>query len=189
MDRKTNSVLAVDRGGDKTDRIPLMLAITLQRLVEQNLTTVKEIGELAGVSPSTVYRWIAGQSQPDFNAIRLLIRHLPNPQAQDALISLLTTGTGWRLTRQILDLDVNHDGRVDTDDALDAAIRAVHAAGDSLRAVRDSARDGVVSREEAVALIAQLNEVIGQSELVQEVMLRLVEARKKRRAARVVVRR
>ena len=51
-----------------------MLARTLQRLIARNLTSAREIGELTGKAPSTVYRWISGASEPDFNSVRLLLK-------------------------------------------------------------------------------------------------------------------
>jgi AcrR family transcriptional regulator len=86
-----------------------MLATTLQKLVEEGKTTVPELAELAGVSPSTVYRWLGRRSQPDFDSIRLLVRHLPDPMTQQSILALLTTGTSWRLTRHDVDLDINHE--------------------------------------------------------------------------------
>lgn len=161
-----------------------MLARTLDKLVQDGLTTPTEIAELAGVSPSTAYRWIAGSSEPDFNSIRLLIRHLKNPLAQEALLSVVATGTGYRYQRATLDADVNHDGKIDADDALDAAIRTVYAAGESLTSVRESLADDRVDREEVVRLMAVLNDVVLHSALVQEVLVRLVEQHKPRRKCR-----
>ena len=63
-----------------------MLAKTLKRIIDKQFTSAKEISELTGVSQSTVYRWIAGQSQPDFDSVRLLVRLLPDKRAQKALL-------------------------------------------------------------------------------------------------------
>lgn len=158
-----------------------MLARTLQRLVHDDLTNAREIGELAGVSTSTAYRWIAGDSEPDFNSVRLLIRHLKNAQAQEALLSVITSGTDYRVRRDHLDPDVNRDGKVDADDALDAAIHTVHSAGESLTKVRESLADGKIDRREVVKLMSTLNDVVRHSALVQEVLVRLLEQNKPRR--------
>ena len=90
-----------------------MLAKTLHRIIDKKFTTAKEVSELAGVSQSTVYRWIAGQSQPDFDSVRLLVRLLPDMRAQKALLTAFTAGTDWHATHMNLELDVNHDGKVD----------------------------------------------------------------------------
>jgi AcrR family transcriptional regulator len=158
-----------------------MLATTLQKLVEEGKTTVPELAELAGVSPSTVYRWLGRRSQPDFDSIRLLVRHLPDPMTQQSILALLTTGTSWRLTRHDVDLDINHDGRIDAEDALDAAIQTVYDAGEALTNVRQASSDGTISREEAFTLVRVLDEVIGHSVLVQNIMTSLVRDGRRRK--------
>lgn len=159
-----------------------MLASALSKLIESEATSVTEVAELAGVSNSTVYRWIARRSEPSFDAIRRLIRGLPNPRAQEALLATLLTGTPYRLHATALALDVNQDGQVDGEDALDAAIRAVHSAGRSLTAVRAAAVAGKVRKDEVVGLVDQLNEVVRYSTLVQEVLIRMVDTRKRHKA-------
>lgn len=161
-----------------------MLAGTLQQLIDEELTSVTEIAELAGVSNSTVYRWIARRSQPDFDAIRRVIRSLPSKRAQQALLTVITSGTNWRLRDYQLSLDVNRDGRVDAEDALDAAIRTVRSAGQSLAHVRSSCSAGEVKKQELVDLVGELNEVIHHSTIVQEVLIRLVDQREKRNRSR-----
>ena len=158
-----------------------MLASTLQGLIDQQLTSVTEVAELAGVSNSTVYRWIARRSQPDFDAVRRVIRGLPHPDAQQALLSVLTRGTPWRLRSTELSLDVNHDGKIDAEDALDAAIRVVHAAGRSLVHVRSASAAGTVKKQELVDLVGELNEVVTHSTLVQEVLIRMVDQQSRRK--------
>lgn len=160
-----------------------MLASTLQQLIDQDLTNVSEIAELAGVSNSTVYRWISRRSQPDFDAIRLIIRGLPNIEAQQALLSVMTTGTSWRMRSTKMSLDVNHDGKIDTEDALDAAIRVVRGAGQSLTHVRSACAAGTVQKEQLVNLVGELNDVIQHSTVVQELLIQLVEDRRRRRCA------
>jgi transposase len=158
-----------------------MLASTLQQLIDAQHTTVAEVAEIAGVSNSTVYRWIARRSQPDFDAIRRVIRGLPDRTAQQALLSVVTAGTNWRLRNYELALDVNRDGKVDAEDALDAAIRVVRAAGQSLAHVRARCAAGQVRKNELVDLVGELNDVIQHSTIVQEVLVRMVDQREKRR--------
>lgn len=158
-----------------------MLARTLQQLLDQKLSSAREIGELTGVAPSTVYRWIRGESQPDCTAVRLLVKHLPNPRAQQALLSAFTVGTSWQLSNRQIDLDVNQDGAIDEHDAVDAAINAVRAAGSSLSRVRDSARHGSLDNRQCVELIDLLNEVIHQCTVTQQILGHLTEQREKRK--------
>ena len=157
-----------------------MLGHALQRVLDQNLSTAREISELAGVSTSTVYRWIAGQSQPDFDSIRLLVRHLPNPLAQEHILEAFTGGTDWQYIREQLDLDVNADGRVDAEDALDASIEAVHGAAESLCQLR-ATMHGPMSADQTLETVALLGKVMRHCSITQRVLVELAEQRRKRK--------
>lgn len=157
-----------------------MLAKTLQRIIDEKWSTAREIGELAGVSTSTVYRWIAGESQPDFNAVRLLLRHLPHPRAQEAILGVFATGTSWQFLHSELELDVNSDGRIDAEDAMDASCTAVKAAAESLQGVRAACRGKTPSAEETLDMIALLNQVIRQCTIAQRVLVDMAEQRKRK---------
>jgi len=159
-----------------------MLSSALRRLVEEKLTTVDEIGELAGVSTSTVYRWIAGQSQPHFDSIRLLVRHLSNPAAQRALLTAFTAGTAWQMRYYDGDLDVNQDGRIDANDALDSAINVVRAAGKSLSTIRDACQGGLPDRDLSKAAIEVLEEAVHQCCVTQQVLVNITDRSARRRA-------
>lgn len=157
-----------------------MLDKTLQRLIEERHTSAREIGELAGVSTSTVYRWIAGESQPDFHSIRLLLRHMPHPLAQEAILTAFAAGTCWQFSRHDMDLDVNADGRVDVEDALDASVAAVKASADSLERVREACHSGQLDAEDTLRLIATLNHAVCQCTLTQRVLVELGEKRQRK---------
>lgn len=159
-----------------------MLATALQRLIDQKLTTARELGDLAGVSTSTVYRWINGESQPDFDAIRLLLRHLKNHKAQQEILSVFTSGTAWQLVYVDQDLDVNQDGRIDAQDALDACINAVQHTAESLRHVRAGTRPGTrLDSDQIVEILNMLNQVGQQCNITQRVLVKLTENRKQAR--------
>lgn len=161
-----------------------MLGKMLQNLIDEKRTTVREIGELTGAAPSTVYRWLRSESEPSFDAIRLLVRHLPDRQAQGMLLAALTAATSWRFYNLDVDLDVNRDGRITTADALDSSIEAVHAAGKSLAAVRDACRKGQIPSAVALDLIQTLQQVIRQCSITQQVLARLGESTEKRKIKR-----
>jgi len=154
----------------------LVLTHTLQRLINDERTTAKEVAELTGVSTSTVYRWIAGQSQPDFDSIRMLVRHLPDRKAQEAIISVFTQGTDWSAVCQEMELDVNHDGAVNAEDALDATIDAVKAAGQSLAAVRAAAREQRRSPAETQRILVEVADKQRRRKLQPQPDLKLAEA-------------
>ncbi|MEM9883883.1 MAG: helix-turn-helix domain-containing protein [Planctomycetota bacterium] len=157
-----------------------MLSKTLQRVIDEKLTTARELGELAGVSTSTVYRWIAGQSQPDFDSIRLLVRHLPDQRAQEEILQVFTSGSDWLCTRLELELDVNDDGRIDAEDALDATIECVKGASESLSAIRASGHSPMTA-DDTLQSVALLNHVMKHCAITQRVLIDLAEQRRKRR--------
>ena len=157
-----------------------MFGKTLQRVIDQKLTSARELGELAGVSTSTVYRWIAGQSQPDFDSVRLLVRHLPERRAQEEILQSFTSGSDWQCTRLDLELDVNNDGRIDADDALDATIESVTSAAESLARIRASSHHPMTS-DETLQTVALLNHVMRHCAITQRVLVDIAEQRAKRK--------
>ena len=162
-----------------------MLRQTLESIIQQKFATAREMADLAGVSTSTVYRWISGQSQPDFDSIRLLFRHLPDERAQEALASAFAAGTGWHVKALGADIDpdYNCDGRVDPFDALDSSIDAVRTAAESLDEVRTACRDGVIRKDEAIHLIQLFSQTVRQCTITQQILLRLSEKRHKLKMA------
>jgi transcriptional regulator with XRE-family HTH domain len=158
-----------------------MLAKTLKRIIDKQFTSAKEISELTGVSQSTVYRWIAGQSQPDFDSIRLLVRLLPDTRAQKALLTAFTAGTDWHVTHMNLELDVNADGKVDADDALDASCNALKTSSDTLLSIREASKGKVLSSDETLELISLLNHTVRHCSITQRILVDMAEQRKKRK--------
>ena len=158
-----------------------MLAKTLKRIIDKQFTSAKEISELTGVSQSTVYRWIAGQSQPDFDSVRLLVRLLPDARAQKALLTTFTAGTDWHITHMNLELDVNSDGRVDAEDALDASCNALKTSSDTLVSIREASKGKILSSDETLELISLLNHTVRHCTITQRILVDMAEQRKKRK--------
>jgi transcriptional regulator with XRE-family HTH domain len=158
-----------------------MLAKTLKRIIDKQFTSAKEISELTGVSQSTVYRWIAGQSQPDFDSVRLLVRLLPDSRAQKAILTAFTAGTDWHVTHMNLELDVNHDGKVDADDALDASCNALKTSSDTLVSIREASKGKILDSDETLELISILNHTVRHCTITQRILVDMAEQRKKRK--------
>jgi len=158
-----------------------MIAETLQRLIDEGITSAKEISELTGVASSTVYRWLNGKSQPDFNAICMLLRQLPHTKGQEALLTCFLAGTHWQYYSMETDLDVNFDGKVNQDDALVASIESVRGASESLSRLRINI-DAVEANEptEHTEIIHMLNEVIQHCNVVQQILVKMSERQAKR---------
>lgn len=68
-----------------------MFGHIIRYLLDNKLTTIKEIEEVTGRGSSTVYRWINDESDPHHTDMRLLIRHLRNPEARRAVLNELTS--------------------------------------------------------------------------------------------------
>jgi hypothetical protein len=156
-----------------------MIAKTLNMLIEKQWSSAREMGEICGKAPSTIYRWIQGQSEPDFVSIKLLLRKLGNRSAQQALLAAFLSDTPWQAVRFDHDLDTNSDGHVNAEDALEAAIKTVKLTGESLDVIHCACKHGKVDASDAVDIIALLDEIAEQSQLARRIVAREVERRKK----------
>ena len=157
-----------------------LIAPTLQKLIDDHTTTAKDLGEMAGVSSSTIYRWINGESEPDFDSIRLILHHLTDSNAQLAILTAFMAGTPWTVTNAAGNLDINHDGRIGPEDALDSAILCVSVASDSLQQIRTACRDGKVTQDDAQRVSQLLADVINQCSITQQVVMTIVEPQRRK---------
>jgi len=67
-----------------------MIADVLRKITYGGMTNVHEIARLTGRGESTIYRWINGDSQPDFSSIQKLASDLSNLSARQRLLDLFT---------------------------------------------------------------------------------------------------
>ena len=81
---------------------------------------------------------------------------------------------------QVQQWSVNHDGRVGTEDALDAAIQCVSVASDSLQQIRTACRDGKVSQAEAAHVAQLLADVINQCSITQQVVMSIAQPERRK---------
>ena len=159
-----------------------MLSLTLRKLIEQKLTTAREIGELTGTAPSTVYRWIRGEANPSFDTIRLLMRHVRSRAAQSALLTLFTASTPWSFyAADSIAPAAEGTGPVNVCDAVDAALDAVRDAGRALAEVSDSTPGRPLKDAEVQSLIQRLNKVVRSCSATQQILTRLIEQRQNTR--------
>jgi len=158
-----------------------MIDKTLQRIVDQGLVSVPEISEVTGVALSTVYRWMAGKSEPSFHAMALLLRQLRNQDAQSQLVNAFLAGTRWQGYDTGGELDINADGTIDMLDALDSSIDSVNTASQTLQDVRNLSRDGKASPDDTAKLIDMLRHLVHQCTVTQQVLVKVssVPGRKK----------
>ena len=68
-----------------------MFGDIIRNLLDQKLTTIKEMEEVTGRASSTIYRWMNGESEPHHTDMRLLVRHMSHSDARRKLVSMLTS--------------------------------------------------------------------------------------------------
>jgi hypothetical protein len=93
-----------------------MIADVLRKITYDGLTNVREIAELTGRGESTVYRWINGESQPDFTNIRTLANGLSSKAARQRLVDLFTQA--MPVTIQWSEHNGSEDGSNESPDGL-----------------------------------------------------------------------
>lgn len=69
-----------------------LISALLQKLISQNLTSVRELCELTGRGESTIYRWLSHESQPTYRDVELIVRKVADPHAREQLVCLLLAG-------------------------------------------------------------------------------------------------
>lgn len=149
-----------------------MLDIALQRLVDRKITTAREIAKLADVSTSSVYRWINGESQPDFDSIRKLLRNFRNHHAQRDILMVFTAGTAWQLVHVEEAQVANPNDPSEAVEILDNWIQSVQTMIDDLKRVRGQLQLGqppaAIHNVESLNLLNQIGQqcVLTQRHLV-----------------------
>ncbi len=153
-----------------------MLANILRQMVQDRLTTPTEIGELAGVSISTVYRWMNGQSHPGFDSIRLLIRHLSNPEAQRALLTALLSGTAWRVHFvNSTEGNNHHPAATDAPRTMARVLHAVRESSTALTLANDRLASNPQAREPIVHVMPVLAKLVDETSQAQRALQHVYE--------------
>ena len=147
-----------------------MLANVLRQMVQDRLTTPTEISELAGVSISTVYRWMNGQSHPGFDSIRLLIRHLSNPEAQRSLLTALLAGTAWRILHSGHHSPTGTDSPVDTPRTMNRVLNTLRESSTVLTLVHDRLSSNPHAREPIVHALPVLAKLLDEASQAQRAL-------------------
>lgn len=159
-----------------------MLAPALRRLIEEKHTHAKELAQVAGVAQSTVYRWLDGESEPDFSHLSRLLSGLHDVLAREGLLLALLEGSGFGAHRESLELDVNRDGVVDHHDAIAAVCGAIGHTTDSLQAIHETSRGRRLSEQELADARALLQAAIVQCATTRAVLSEMHKGRKPAKA-------
>jgi len=163
-----------------------MLAATLQRLLADGSLTVSVVSNATEIDGSSVYKWAAGQHEPGFSKIALLFRHCGSEAVQAAILDLITRGTHWRTVQLPPKADIDGDGDVDTDDALAAALAALHELAQLLDEVRQTGGGRAINDAKADAIDGIGNAAIRKILSALRCVAFVHQQQRSRRKARVV---
>ena len=161
-----------------------MLAATLQRLTQSGLLDVRHAAESSGLDSSAIYKWIAGQRDPSFTNLKHVFMALGR-DAQLAILGVMSAGTGWIHTCPPGQLDLNGDGDIDTDDALDAIIGSLDHMSDSLKKLRKLEHKTKPTDTATAELCANCDDVITRVAAAKAIVQFLNQRDDGRRAARM----
>ncbi len=139
-----------------------MLGHVIRHLLDNKLTTIKEIEEVTGRGSSTIYRWINDESDPHHNDMRLMIRHMRNPDARRTTLSLLTSDLpvviNWIADDAASEPDTgDHRGG---HEVLDRSLIALDCLTHALSEGNDALRRKELTKESYIKLVAMVDETI-----------------------------
>ena len=142
-----------------------MFGPIIRHLLDNKLTTIKEIEEVTGRGSSTVYRWINDESDPHHTDMRLLIRHMTNPEARRTILSLLTADLpiviNWITDHPTPD-DAGNDTAADRGghEVLDRSLIALDCLTHALSEGNDALRRQTLTKESYIKLVSLVDETI-----------------------------
>ncbi len=142
-----------------------MFGPIIRHLLDNKLTTIKEIEEVTGRGSSTIYRWINNESDPHHTDMRLLIRHMSNPQARRSILNLLTADLpiviNWISEHPTPD-DDKDDSVSDRGghEVLDRSLIALDCLTHALSEGNDALRRQSLTKESYIKLVSLVDETI-----------------------------
>lgn len=119
-----------------------MIAQLLLELTQERLCSVHDIARITERGESTVYRWINGESNPDYLSIRKLIIGIENQEAQRRLLDhfcgALPVAVAW--------VDAG-DPQRDRLSTLKVCMQAISEVADAVSRVIDESEDADLAQE------------------------------------------
>lgn len=162
-----------------------MIADTLKHLVEHDLTNHKEIQLITGRGASTVYRWLSGESEPQFHDVRLLVRQLKDPEARRKLVLLLSADLPvtikWQEDERNLELLTMEGRREAAHEAIDASLLALECLTHLLSESREAMRSNELTTEAGTRIIDLSENAIRQLTVCKTTAAKLLETKKQAR--------
>jgi len=139
-----------------------MFGHIIRHLLDTKQTTIKEIEEVTGRGSSTIYRWINDESDPHHNDMRLLIRHMKNPDARRNILDLLTSDLpvviNWIADDSMTDVDTGDDRG--GHEVIERSLIALDCLTHALSAGNDALRRKELTKDSYVKLLSLVNETI-----------------------------
>ncbi len=140
-----------------------MFGPIIRHLLDNKLTTIKEIEEVTGRGSSTIYRWINDESDPHHTDMRLLIRHMSNPEARRSILSLLTADLpiviNWVIQEPVPDRD-DDAAESGGHEVLDRSLLALDCLTHALSEGNDALRRRKLTKESYIKLISLVDQTI-----------------------------
>ncbi len=152
----------------------------IRHLLDTKLTTLKEIEEVTGRGTSTIYRWMNAESEPHYTDMRLLVRHLPNPQARRTMVAMMTSDlpivVNWVAEDDFAvrdDAGARHDGH----DVLDRTIVALECLTQVIAEEHEAVRTGEVSAASFANLVTMMDDTVRHITVSKSLLQRFVSTR------------
>ena len=144
-----------------------MFETFIRKLLDDKLTTIKEIEEVTGRGTSTIYRWMNGESEPHFMDMRLLVRQLSKPEARHSLVGMLTSDLpviiNWvedEEPKEPESPEANDEWRVQGHEVLDRSLLALDCLTHALSEGNEAIRKQKLTKESYVNLVTQVDRTI-----------------------------
>lgn len=136
--------------GSPAMRTDSMIAEVLQSLVDRGETTVRELSEVAGYARTSGYEWLSGNTAIPSAAIQSWIARHPSKEVQQAVASAISGNRAVILDLDEDDLDYDHNGVVDLEDAASHAIEVMRHAIGVIERVNACRREGRVNTSDLI---------------------------------------
>lgn len=142
-----------------------MFGAIIRDLLDHKLTTIREIEEVTGRAPSTIYRWMSGESEPHHTDMRLLVGRLGNPNARRTILSMLTADLpvviSWIDEVESASPRGPGEGdRADGHEVLERSLLALDCLTHAMAEGNDAIRRQELSREAYIRLVKLVDEAI-----------------------------
>ncbi|MHC4217584.1 MAG: helix-turn-helix domain-containing protein [Planctomycetota bacterium] len=141
-----------------------MFGTIVRELLDQKLTSLKELEEVTGRGTSTIYRWINDETEPHFTDVRLLVRHLDKPEARHTLVGLLTADLpvviDWLTEESRKDWGEESDVQRAGHEVLERSLFALDCLSDALSEGNEAIRKQELTKDAYVKIIALMDETI-----------------------------